>query len=239
MFPSQKRPYFRFDATLSVSHLQAPPDSCVLSRPKATSPSTSLELLGPSAFLSLETLLFTPYEASGGCCPTSPEVSLSGFGYPLSDLKSLNPWKPLSAPHAPGLRPSKLSSSTVIEKVFQLPLSALALSFKTFSALNRRFDGLLSPWKPYPSLQPDGLDPAGALALLGFLTSQALLPSVGSQRRLSPKISLSVLDPLVSRETGSPNSQGLANRRPGIFLYRTPACLAFLPRFTPTISSKT
>jgi hypothetical protein len=56
----------------------------------------------------------------------------------------------------------------VIEKVFQLPLSALALSLKTFSALNRRFDGFLPPNQPYPSLLPDGLDPVGALALLGF-----------------------------------------------------------------------
>lgn len=119
----------------------------------------------------------------------------------------------------------------MIEEVFQLPPSALALSSKTFSALNRRFDGLIPRWKPYPSLPPDGLDPVGALALLGFWTSQALSPSVRSQGRLSPEISLSVLVPLVPRGTGPPNSQGFPNQRPGILLYRTPACLAFLPRF--------
>jgi hypothetical protein len=34
--------------------------------------------------------------------------------------------------------------------------------------LNRRSDGFIPPWKPYPFALPDGLDPAGALALLGL-----------------------------------------------------------------------
>jgi len=62
--PITKTPLHSLRRHLSVSHLQAPLSPCVLSRPKATPPSTSLELLCPSAFLSLETLLFTSLSKS-------------------------------------------------------------------------------------------------------------------------------------------------------------------------------
>ena len=62
-------------------------------------------------------------------------------------LKLPIPRKPLSAPNTLGLRPSELSSSPVIGRKVSLPLSAPALSYKTFTTLYRRFSGLLPPRK--------------------------------------------------------------------------------------------
>jgi len=172
---------------------------------------------------------FSPLSRRPESVALLPESPTRRVWLPSRWYQPLNPWEPLSAPDTPGLRPSELSSSTVIGKTFRPPLSALALSLKTFSALNRRSDGFIPPWKPYPCALPDGLDPAGALALLGFTTSQALPPSTGPNQRLSDRVTFPVLAPLVPHETGSPHPQGFPSQRPGIFPYGTPACLAFLP----------
>jgi len=50
-----------------------------------------------------------------GTLPCPWKVPPAGFGYPLDGVSSLDPWQPLSAPNALGLRPSKLSSHTSIE----------------------------------------------------------------------------------------------------------------------------
>jgi hypothetical protein len=117
----------------------------------------------------------------------------------------------------------------VIKKIFRFSLSVPALLSKTSSALNRRFNGFLSPWKPCPSSLPDGLDPVGTLALLGFLTSQALSSLPGSNRSLSHRITLSAFASLISCEMGSHDPQGVPRKRLGVLPYGMPACLAFLP----------
>jgi hypothetical protein len=207
----------------------SPAAGCVPGRPRSAAAGTSLELRRPSAFQDSRTLFSTPCGASGARCPATPEVPPSGFGYPLGGVSPSNPWEPLSAPDTPGLRPTKPCSSTVIEKAFPPFLSALALSPETSSASGRRSDGLIPPWKPYPFSLPDGLDPAGALALLGFRASQALPPPIGPNERLSHRAAFSMLALLAPRGAGSPHPQGVASRWPGVFRHRMPACLAFGP----------
>jgi hypothetical protein len=63
----------------------------------------------------------------------------------------------------------------------------------------------------------------------GLTTSQALPPLAGSRRSYSHRITLSALAPLAPHGTGSPHPQGLPDKRPGVFPFGTPACLAFLP----------
>jgi len=86
----------------------------------------------------------------------------------LRPLKFPNPWKPISASDALGLRPPELSSPPVIEEPFPTLLSALALSSKTLTASDRRFSGLIPPAEPYPFLLPGCLVQDGTLALLGL-----------------------------------------------------------------------
>jgi len=89
--------------------------------PKATPIGTSLELLRPSAFADPTALLFTPLaESVSSALPGVWRRPTPGFGYPLDELSwPLYPWKPLSAPHTLGLRPSELSSSSVIQRIFR------------------------------------------------------------------------------------------------------------------------
>jgi len=143
MSPPYERPLLFFHASLGVSHLQAPPFIPSSVDPKAGLKGSSLELLRPSAFSDPGTLLFIPLRTSKELLPCSPEASPSGFGYPLGELKSPDPRKPFSAPHALGLPLSKLCSSIAIGKKFPSLPSAPALSFKTSSALNRRSSGFL------------------------------------------------------------------------------------------------
>lgn len=159
----------RLRATASVSHLQAPLPTCVSSRPRATLRSTSLELSCPLAFIKSTSPSFSlSFESVFGALPCVQRRPTLGFGYPFDELYQLvNPWKPLSAPHALGLFPSELFSSRMIEKEFPLSLCVLALFSKTCSALDRRLNGFLPSSKPYPSVPPVGLEPVGALASLG------------------------------------------------------------------------
>lgn len=91
------------------------------------------------------TLLFIPCGTSEKLLPCLSEVPPSGFGYPLGDFSPSDPREPLSAPNAPGLPLSKLSSSTAIGETFPSHLSALALPSETSSASDRRFSGFLPP----------------------------------------------------------------------------------------------
>jgi len=171
--------------------------------------------------------------------PCLPGSLTLGFGYPLDELsQSLNPWKPFSAPHTLGLLLSKLFSSIAIERKFPLSLSALALFTQTLTAWIRRFSGLIPRWKPYPFSLPDGLDPVGALAPSGLLTSQALPPGLASLRSLSleyPPLGVAS-SPLSRRRLVSP-SGSFRSTRHGFSLYRAPACLAFLPLVLPFFSN--
>jgi len=143
--------------------------TCVPGRPGATLRSTSLELSCPLAFIKSTSPSFSPsFESVFGALPCIQRRPTLGFGYPLDELfQPVDPWKPLSAPHALGLSPSELFSSRRIGKEFLLLLSVLALFPKTSSALGRRLNGFLPSSKPYPSLPPVGLEPVGALASLG------------------------------------------------------------------------
>lgn len=70
MSPPSKRPLLFFHASCGVSHLQAPPPTPSSVDPKAGIKGSSLELLCPSAFSDLETLLCIPFGTSKKCCPT-------------------------------------------------------------------------------------------------------------------------------------------------------------------------
>jgi len=156
MFPPPVRPRVRFDATLASSSLKARFRTRLRSTQKPRHGNTSLELRCPSAFANSGALFFTLL-AKGVrrallCIPgrTARRVWL-----PSRRHTPLNSWKPLSASDALGLHPTELFSSTVVEATFRSILSALALCPETSSALGRRFDGLIPPWKPHPFAQPE------------------------------------------------------------------------------------
>jgi len=151
MSPPYERPLLFFHASLGVSHLQAPPSIPSSVDPKAGLKGSSLELLCPSAFSGPGTLLFIPFPGRPkSFCPALRKSHPQGLATLSVISQSPNPRKPISAPHALGLPLSKLSSSIAIEEKFPSPLSALALPFKTSSALNRRSSGFLPRQKPYP-----------------------------------------------------------------------------------------
>jgi hypothetical protein len=82
------------------------------------------------------------------------------------------PGDPLSNPNAPELRPSKLSSSPMVEFPFRRTLSALALPYKTLTGLVPAPQRLPPTEKAVPlTALAEGLIRPGTLALLGFLTS--------------------------------------------------------------------
>jgi len=103
-----------------------------------------------------------------------------GFGYPLDEMVWLShPGGSLSIPNALGLRSSELFSSRVIEKPFQVSLSALALPGKTLTTLPRRFSGLLPPRKPCPFVLPKCLARVGtscSLELYDLSGSPSVVP---------------------------------------------------------------
>jgi hypothetical protein len=112
-------------------------------KPGSTAPRLSFFALQHSS--DPETHLCIPCGTSERLCSALPDVPPSGFGYPLGGFRPPDPREPLSAPNAPGLPLSKLSSLTAIGKTFPSHLSALALFTETFSASVRRFSGFLPP----------------------------------------------------------------------------------------------
>jgi len=60
-------------------------------------------------------------------------------------------------------------------------------------------------------MRPDGLDPVGALAPSGLLTSQALSPEQTPKKRLSLRVPLSRLSPLEPCDSVSTPPQGLGS----------------------------
>jgi len=58
---------------------------------------------------------FSPLAKRRRSWPLSSEVPSSGFGYPLDGVSPVYPRGSLSTPNAPGVSPSKLSSSPVVE----------------------------------------------------------------------------------------------------------------------------
>jgi len=175
-----------FDATLSVLllRLPRPPPSHVDHDPGKIVPRISFSAL--QHFRIREPFFSLPLsQKRRGDVALFPRSLTLGFGYPLDEMVWLpHPWGSLSIPNALGLRSSELSSFQVIEKPFQVLLSAPALSGKTRTTLPRRFSGLLPPRKPCPSLPPECLARVGTVALLSFQTSQALPPATLGKEHL-------------------------------------------------------
>jgi hypothetical protein len=68
-------------------------------------------------------------------CAQDSIVPPSGFGYPLGDVSSASPRKPLSASHTPGLRLFRAFLDRMIELRSPSIPSALTLPFKTSPGL--------------------------------------------------------------------------------------------------------
>jgi hypothetical protein len=138
-----------------------------------------------------------------------------------------DPWGPLSAPNARGLRSSELFSSRVIEKPFQALLSAHALSGKTLMTLPRRFSGLLPPGKPCPSLTR--VISSGRDRCSPELSDLSGSPSGDPRKRTSPSLpSPRVLMRPQPYDKKLNGPQGVTGRQLGCSPhYRAPACLAF------------
>jgi hypothetical protein len=84
----------------------------------------------------------------------SLEVPPPGFGYPLGGVSSPDPWKPLSAPNALGLRPSELSSNPVAQNRSPYPVPLLCFSIKLAQLDPGTPAAYSSPGQPYPLSPP-------------------------------------------------------------------------------------
>jgi len=126
-----------------------------LRRPYPTLRKHLAEAFGPySVCGSKSPFLRSPYRRSEKkVLPHSLPVSPPGFGYPLGDLQLSQPRKPLSAPNALGLRPSKLFSSQVIEEGFPSPLRSCA-SLQNLSGLVPTLQRFPPTRKAVPLLAP-------------------------------------------------------------------------------------
>lgn len=183
-FRKKFKPFVRFSPTVCVSHPQVPQRFPCPCSTKAKSLCPSPKLTRPSAFMRTR-------NPSSHRCRRLKEVGLSLRSHPprvwlpSRGFSSLVPRKPLSAPNALGLLPSELSSTRESKKRFPLSSFVPALFSKTFPALHRRSDDFLLTDSHSPSLLPEGLAQVGGAALLGFLTYQALSPSI-PQKKASP-----------------------------------------------------
>lgn len=111
--------------------------------------------------------------------PSLPEVPHPGFGYPLCGVSDSTPWKPLSVPNARGLRPTKLSSSPMIDSPSRANLSAPALSYETLSDLVPTLQRLTPTGKAVLLLLPPrGLIRVGAVCSLGLCDLLGVLLSL-------------------------------------------------------------
>ena len=119
--------------------------------------------------------------------PSLPEVSPSGFGYPLDVLSPSNPRKPLSAPNTLGLAPSKLSSYKVIEKRFPFSLPLLRLDLKPPRPKLLASTAFPHSASRIPS-RPRRFNPGRDPCSLGFPVSGALPPSTTDSKSLSPNL---------------------------------------------------
>jgi hypothetical protein len=152
--------------------------------------------------------------------PDPPEVPPAGFGYPLDGVSYRSPWKPLSAPNAPGLRPSELSSSPGIERMFPPSLPLLRFPNKPLGLLPA-LQRLHPPGKAVLLVALECLVRVGGSALLG------LRPRGLSLRRTSEEAS-PFSSPLSSFE-----SNHLSMTRPRNPRVLLSAARRFLPKKAP------
>lgn len=108
-----------------------------------------------------------PFLVSEKHLPCDPEVPLSGFGYPLSGFSFFIPWGPLSAPNAPGFRPSELFSFPMIDWKLSSQSFRSRASHGNLSASIRRLSGFLPSEKPCPCMRPEELVQGGTSCSLG------------------------------------------------------------------------
>lgn len=96
------------------------------------------------------------------------EVSFLGLATHIRRFQLLTPWKPLSAPNALRLRPSKLCSSHVVDDWFPNRSSALALDYKTSRPCNRASAASSHLRSRAPFCSPEGLAQVRAACFLGL-----------------------------------------------------------------------
>lgn len=161
--------------------------------------------------------------------PSLSEVPSLGFGYPYDGVSRIHSRKPFSALYALGLRPTKCFSETLIVRQFPNAPSILALSSKTSSALNRRFNGLIPRSQPYPFALPEGLVLDRVITSMSFPTSKAFSLPTRPKGHLHLSVSLVRLG---SKSLTTPSSTLFRDSRTQearhFPLARVPAFRAFL-----------
>jgi hypothetical protein len=224
-------PLLHFDATLSVLPLRLPPSyRCPTSTAGHLRKAPRISSVPFSIQRSRNPSFHPPFGRRLRSLARLSEGSHPGLATLSATSQSLNPWKPLSAPHARGLRPSELSSPPMIDEPFRTHLSAPAFPPETLTASDRRFSGFLPPVEPYPFLLPEGLVRGGTLALLGLSDFPGSPSDPADPKSVSlpgyPFRSFGTKE-VASSDPRSPKAFPL-NRLGSLPPKRAPACLAFL-----------
>jgi hypothetical protein len=161
-------------------------------------------------------------EASGKRCLASQKSRPQGLATLPAASAPPDPWKPLSASDARGLRPSELRSSPAIGKKVSLPL----LPPRLFPAKPSRpgsgaLGGLIPPKKPCPLLLPWVLTPGRGLVLSWASRPFGLSRPKNPRRGFSPRTSpLPFFPPNGLAAARERNLRGFRLFRPGISLRR-------------------
>jgi len=159
-------PLVLFGATSAVFPPRAASESSAVDSP-ADFRSSSLEFPQPFSISGLKRPFFRSFRSVRSVSPHASKVPPSGFGYPLGGVSRFDPWKPLSASNARGLRPSKPFSFPAIRRFFRIAASVPALSSKTFRPWTGASTGC-SRGESRSLVSPGGLDRGRDDALLGF-----------------------------------------------------------------------
>jgi len=234
-----------FDAT-SASYPQ--PQRSLYRRPRSTEEDLLRKTPRWSSLALQHTKIQAPFfslrdpEASDPRCPANQKCHSQGLATLSVVSACLDPWKPLSAPHARGLRPSKLSSSSVIlQSVSQLD-SALALSSQTCPAWNRSSNGFVSPKKPCPLLLPQRFRSGrGRLLSWAFGPLGLLPPNMPTPESLSPKSPSRSFDlsTLRSINRGTPRALGILGLALSLRKGRRPVWPSLTDRLIPPLWTQT
>jgi len=151
-----------FERDSSPSFASRPPSASLTrkSRENSRPCSTKAGSFRPSPKLTLPSASVRSENPSSHSCERpkdvgrSPGSSLLRVWLPSRGLASPNPRKPLSAPHAPGILPSELSSTGGSRKRFPFSCFVPALPFNPFPVLNRRSDDFLPTRQPLSFFAP-------------------------------------------------------------------------------------
>jgi len=139
---------------------------------------------------------------------------------PSRRCQPLSPWKPLSAPHTPGLSSSEHRAD--FEALPEFPPAIRSCVFSADpTACHRRFSGLCARTQPYIQLPAAVKRPDGAAALVSFHASRAFPSPDLEELSFSPPLTLFVRQPPKKPPTGTP---GDFSQRRGISLVSKGAC---------------